>query len=152
MPSDSTVFVDTNVLLYAFDDRDESKREGARHWLAWCWTTQRGRISSQVINEFYANALRKFSRSLPKEKARLEVRRLRAWKPWPTDDETVDDAWLLQDQYSLSYWDALMIAAASQQGCAYFLSEDLQHGQQIDGIEVVNPFVVGPDHIATTAP
>lgn len=147
MPSDSTVFVDTNVLLYAFDDRDAAKQEQSRRWLAWCWSRQRGRVSSQVINEFYANALRKFSRTLPTAKARAEVRRLWAWKPWPVDEETVKDAWALQDRFSLSYWDALMIAAAHQLGCRFVLTEDLQHGQQIDGVQILNPFLTGPDHV-----
>lgn len=147
MPSDSTVFVDTNVLLYAFDERDLAKHDRSRSWLAWCWNSRRGRVSSQVINEFYANALRKFSRTLPVAKARAEVRRLWTWKPWPVDEETVQEAWDLQDRFSLNYWDALMIAAAQQQGCSFLLTEDLQHDQDLDGVRILNPFLVGPERI-----
>jgi len=147
MPNDSTVFVDTNVLLYAFDDRLADKQEQARRWLAWCWRTHRGRVSSQVVNEFYANALRKFTRTLPVDKARAEVRRLWTWKAWPIDEETVQGAWALQDRFSLSYWDALMLSAAHQLGCTFLLTEDLQHGQEIDGVQIVNPFLTGPELI-----
>jgi predicted nucleic acid-binding protein len=151
MPSASTVFVDTNVLLYAFDERDAAKRDQARAWLTWCWHSTLGRVSTQVLHEFYANALRKFTRTLPTHKARAEVVRLRAWKPWNVDDDTVDAAWELQDRIGFSYWDALMVAAAQQQGCRYLLTEDLQHQQQIDGVQVLNPFLVGPGQLAAAS-
>ena len=73
------------------------------------------------------------------------VREYRAWTPWIVDDDTVDAAWLLQDRFAFNYWDALMVAAAQEQGCKLLLTEDLQHDQKIDGLRVVNPFVLGPD-------
>ena len=79
------------------------------------------------------------------------MRRYRLWNPWLVDDSTVDIAWQMQDAYSLSYWDALMLAAARQQGCAFLLTEDLQHGQQIDGVQIVNPFLTGPELIEPSA-
>jgi len=150
MPSASTVFVDTNVLLYAQDPRDPRKRGAAERWLVWCWHAQRARISTQVLNELYAN-LRRAAPQLSVEAARALVRRYRLWNPWLVDDSTVDIAWQMQDAYSLSYWDALMLAAARQQGCAFLLTEDLQHGQQIDGVQIVNPFLTGPELIEPSA-
>ena len=117
------------------------KQEVARRWLAWCWQSRQGRLSTQVVNEFYANALRKFSRTLPFLKARAEVRRLRSWQIWQIDDATVDAAWVLQDRFSLSYWDALMVSSAQQLGCAFLLTEDLQHGQCLDELQIINPFL-----------
>lgn len=146
MPSASTVFVDTNVLLYAQDPRDPDKRGRAETWLAWCWNFRRAHISTQVLNELYAN-LRRVAPQLPVEAARSLVRRYRAWNPWTVDDATVDIAWHLQDDHSLSYWDALMLAAARQQGCRFLLTEDLQHDQEIDGIRIIDPFLVGPDTV-----
>jgi predicted nucleic acid-binding protein len=143
MPSDSTVFVDTNVLLYAQDPRDPAKQQGAAGWLRRCWHDAIGRISTQVLHEYYVN-LRRTAPRLAVEEARALVRQYRAWKPWLVDADTVDSAWALQDQLQLSYWDALMVAAAQQQGCAFLLTEDLQHGQRIDRIRILNPFVVGP--------
>ncbi len=150
MPSASTVFVDTNVLLYAQDPRDAHKRERAEQWLAWCWQDRRARLSTQVLNELYAN-LRRVAPRLPVDQARSLVRRYRAWNPWVVDQDTVDIAWSLQDRFSLSYWDALMLAAARQIGCKALLTEDLQHGQDIDGVRIVNPFLARPDTIDSPA-
>ncbi len=150
MPSASTVFVDTNVLLYAQDPRDVQKRGGAEQWLAWCWRERRARLSTQVLNELYAN-LRRVAPQLPLEAARALVRRYRSWNPWVVDEMTVDIAWQLQDRHSLSYWDALMLAAARQLGCRFLLTEDLQHDQAIDGIRIVNPFIARPDIVDTPA-
>ncbi|MEY4750765.1 MAG: hypothetical protein RIQ60_2979 [Pseudomonadota bacterium] len=144
MPSDSTVFVDTNVLLYSRDPRRADKQAQAAAWLRACWERQVGRISSQVMHEFYAN-LRRLAPSLTAEEQRSVVREYRAWTPWPVEDDTVDLAWTLQDRYTLSYWDALMVAAAIEQGCRYLLTEDLQHAQHLDSVQVLNPFVVGPE-------
>lgn len=144
MPSDSTVFVDTNVLLYAQDAREPMKRSAAEAWLVACWRRQCGRLSTQVLNELYAN-LSRTAPALGAEASRKLVRRYRAWRPWVVDDETVDLAWQLQDQAALSYWDALMVAAARQQACRFLLTEDLQHDQSIEGVRIVNPFRVGPE-------
>ena len=144
MRSGSTVFVDTNVLLYAQDGRVPAKQHSDQAWLAHCWTHRCGRLSTQVLNEFYVN-LRKAAPGLSVESARELVRRYRAWQPWTVDEQTVERAWGLQDRFSLSYWDALMVAAAQQLGCIVLLSEDLQHGLVVDRLEIVNPFFTGPD-------
>ncbi len=146
MPSASTVFVDTNVLLYAQDPRAPAKCDAAERWLSHCWTGRIGRISTQVLNEFYVN-VRRVAPRFTVAAARELVLRYRAWSPWVVDDGTVDLAWQLQDRFSLSYWDSLMVAAGQQQGCAYLLTEDLQHEQRIDGIRILNPFLVGPERL-----
>lgn len=145
MPSVSTVFVDTNVLLYSEDRADEVKHRAARAWLRVLWSSRRGRLSSQVLHEFYVNATRKLRPPLPAGDARAEVRRYQRWQPWPVDQATVETAWAVESRFGLSYWDALMVAAAVQQGCDLLLTEDLQHDQQIDGVRIVNPFIAGPE-------
>lgn len=145
------VFVDTNVLLYGVDDRDMAKRDGARAWIAACWTRRCGRISTQVLNEFYWNARKKFAAALSAGDARAEVRRYQHWKPWLIDHATVESAWAAESRWGLSYWDALMVAAAQQQGCSLLLTEDLQHDQRIDGVRIVNPFLLGPEILDATA-
>jgi predicted nucleic acid-binding protein len=153
MPSVSTVFVDTNVLLYAEDRAQGDKHRTARAWLRVLWLRRCGRMSTQVLNEFYVNATRKIQPPMPAGDARAEVRRFQQWQPWAPDHATVEAAWAVESRYGLHYWDALMVASAQQQGCAYFLSEDLQHEQLLDGLRVVNPFVVGPDFLdRPTAP
>ena len=147
----STVFVDTNVLLYCVDERDIDKRDRARVWISACWQRRSGRLSTQVLNEYYFNVKKKFSRQLSQDSARAEVRRYQNWRPWAIDQPTVEAAWAVEDRYRLSYWDALMVAAEQQQGCTMLLTEDLQHDQRIDGVRIVNPFLVGPDVLDAAA-
>lgn len=141
------VFVDTNVLLYTYDERDQAKQARAREWVTWCWKRNAGRISTQVLNELYNNAITRFRRGITVHQARTEVRRLRLWQPPHLDTYTVDGAWDLQDRYALSYWDALILSSAHQQGCSHLLSEDLQHDQLLDAVRVINPFLVRPEDL-----
>ena len=146
----SLVFVDTNVLIYGLDDKELAKRDRARVWLEACWRKQCGRLSTQVLNEFHVNVRRKFHGVLSQEGARAEVRRYQAWRPWTVDQQTVESAWEVESRFGFNYWDALMVAAAQQQGCAIFLSEDLQHDQQLGKVRVLNPFLTGPEVLDTT--
>ena len=139
------LFVDTNVLLYGVDDLNPAKRDRAREWLAACWMRHCGRLSTQVLNEFYWNARKKFSSSVSADDARAIVLRYQLWQPWQIDLHTVESAWAAETRWQISYWDALMVAAAQQQGCAVLLTEDLQHDQQLDRLRVVNPFAAGPE-------
>lgn len=143
----STVFIDTHVLLYCFDARDPAKRAGAQGWVSYCWQRRCGRISTQVLNEFYSNARKTFTSAIAAGDARAEVRRYQQWQPWAIDHATVESAWAIESRFDLNYWDALIVASAQQQGCSHLLSEDLQHGQQIDGVEIVNPFQSTPQQI-----
>jgi predicted nucleic acid-binding protein len=141
----SAVFVDTNVLLYSEDGADAGKQARAVEWLRQLWLRRCGRLSTQVLNEFYANATRKIRPPMPAGDARAEVRRYQRWQPWQLDHATVESAWSIESRYGLHYWDALIVAAAQAQGCDYLLSEDLPHEQRIDSVQIVNPFLVGPE-------
>jgi predicted nucleic acid-binding protein len=145
MPSESTVFVDTNVLIYSEDASHKAKQAAALSWLSTLWRRRSGRLSTQVLHEFYVNATRELRRPMPAGDARAEVRRYQRWQPWPNDHATVEAAWAVESRYGLSYWDALIVAAAQAQGCRYLLSEDLQHGQQFGRLQIVDPFAVGPE-------
>lgn len=151
MPSASTVFVDTNVLLYSEDLADAGKHRAARDWLAVLWQRRCGRLSTQVLHEFYVVATRKLRPAMPAGDARAEVRRYQRWQPWLVDHATVETAWAVESRFGLSYWDSLMVAAALQQGCDLLLTEDLQHGQVIDGVRIANPFLVGPELLGAAA-
>ena len=141
----TTVFVDTNVLLYCVDDRDLAKRDRARGWISACWERRCGRLSVQVLNEFYSKARQQFPSAISAGDARAEVRRYQHWRPWQVDHPTVETAWAIESRNGLNYWDALIVASAQQQGCRYVISEDLPHGQQIDSVQILNPFLVGPE-------
>jgi predicted nucleic acid-binding protein len=147
----SDVFIDTNVLLYGVDDADPVKRDRAREWIAACWQRRCGRLSTQVLNEYYVNVKKKFSKAIAQGDARAEIRRYQHWRPWVIDHPTIETAWAVESRFGMHYWDALMIAAAQQQGCTLFLSEDLQHEQQIDGVRIVNPFLAGPEMLDAAA-
>jgi len=141
----ANVFVDTNVLLYAFDQADPGKQAAARHWRAELWASKRGRLSVQVLQEFYANILRKWPAA--RDDARAEIRNLSTWHPVPMDYELLARGWQLQDRYQLSFWDSLIVAAAKSSACKFLLTEDFQPGQDMDGITIVNPFFNDPASI-----
>ena len=139
------VFVDSNVFLYAFDDADPAKQQAARKWLSLLWQNRLGRISFQVLSEFYVNAERMSPAAT--DEVRAEIRSLFAWRPVAIDSALLERGWKLRDRYHLSYWDALIVAAAKAASCGYLLTEDLQSGQKLDGIEVLNPFLFDPQTI-----
>ena len=141
----ATVFVDTNVLIYALDDRDLGKQRMARRWRSELWKSRRGRISFQVLQEFYVKSVRHSAGTEPQ--VRAEVRDLLNWQPISADALLLESAWKIQDKYKFSFWDALIVAAAKAAACDYLLTEDLQSGQNLDGIRVVNPFTHDPDDI-----
>ncbi len=141
------IFVDTNVLLYARDASEPEKQPVAAAWLEALWHDRTGRLSVQVLQEYYAVATRKFKPGLPRAEARADIRNLVAWQPIAIDEGVLEMAWGVQDRFGLSWWDALIVAAAKRGGCRWLLTEDLQHGQDLDGVEVVSPFVVEPGEL-----
>ncbi len=144
------VFVDTNVLVYTRDASEPVKQPLAAAWMTYLWQSRRGRLSIQVLNEYYYTVTRKLRPGLGAAEARQDVRDLTAWGPLPLRVATLQGAWLLQDRHALSLWDALIIAAAQAGQCRYVLSEDLQDGQNLAGVVVLNPFTHTPSSIAQT--
>jgi predicted nucleic acid-binding protein len=144
MPAETTVFVDAHVLITSEDRADLHKHQQARDWLRTLWQRRCGRVSTQVMHEFYVNVTRKLKPAMPAGDARAEVRRYQRWQPWVVDHATVETAWALESRFTLSYWDALVAAAALQQGCRVLLSEAMPHDLVMDGLRVVNPFVATP--------
>ncbi len=139
----ATVFVDTNVLIYARDMSEPAKQPLAREWMDALWAQHRGRLNLQVLNEYYV-ATRKLKPGLDRAAAQADVRDLLAWRPVGVDAPLLEDAWWLEGRFSLSYWDAQIVAAARAAGCHFLLTEDLQRGQDIDGLIVVDPFDTRP--------
>ena len=133
------VFVDTNVFVYREDDRDPARQARANAWLSLLFERRQGRTSFQVMQELYSVLTRKLTRFHAAE-ARQVVRELAAWRPVTPDLPLFEHSWRLQERYRLSWWDALIVAAARASDCAILLTADLQHGQVLDGVRVVNPF------------
>lgn len=145
MTAGALTFLDTNVLLYCVDDGQPARRDRAQQWVTACWTRRCGRTSAQVLEEFYAKARRKFPTAISAGDARAIVRRYQHWHPWQTDQATLETAWAIESRYGFGWWDALVVAAAQQQGCRYVVSDSLQHGLQVDSVQLLNPFDVGPE-------
>jgi predicted nucleic acid-binding protein len=136
------VFVDTNILVYAYDADAGVKRDRAIEKLRQLWETDTGRVSVQVLQEFYVNVTRKLTTTVARSTAREVVSAYGAWVREPTTADTNLRATDLVELAKLSFWDALIVAAAEQVGAAQLLSEDLNDGQEIAGIKVINPLVM----------
>jgi predicted nucleic acid-binding protein len=139
------VFVDTNVLVYARDRTEADKHEAALAWLAALWETRAGRLSWQVLQEYYVTVTRKLDPARDRDLASEDVASLSTWRPVSTGLPTMDAAWRIEDRYGLSWWDALIVGAAQMADCDYLLSEDLQDDQDFDGLRVVSPFRLNPE-------
>jgi len=136
------VFVDTNILVYARDSSETEKQQKAKQWIAHLWKNRSGRLSYQSFNEYYVVTTQRLKPGLSKEQARADLNALEAWNPLTVNKKVIDNAWKIQDRYQFSWWDSLILSAAQIQGCEVLLSEDLQDGQVVGGVRVVNPFLV----------
>ncbi len=133
------VFVDTNILIYAYDLDAGEKRNACKEVLRELWKTGNGVISTQVMQEFYVNVTHKIPQPLSLAKAREIIRQYDAWPVETIRPATIIYASEIQQRYQLSFWDALIVATADQAGAGTLLSEDLNAGQKIEEIEILNP-------------
>lgn len=142
------VFVDTKVLISAEDGAEADKQHSALDWIERLWRARSGRLSTQVLNEFYVNVTRKLKPAMPQGDARARVRRYAAgWNPWQIDHATVETAWAMEARHGLQYWDCLVLAAAQHSGCTLVLSEDMQHEGRFGAVQVINPFLASIDEV-----
>jgi len=153
----ATVFVDTNVFVYARDASERKKQPTAAHWIRRLWMEQRGRTSMQVLSEYYVTVTRKLDPGLKPDEAWQDVGALLAWEPQEIDRGVLVRAREIERRYALSWWDSMIVAAAQLQNCAVLLTEDLQHGLVCDTIKISNPFAKniaeeGPDYATQPKP
>ena len=134
-------FVDTNVLVYAFDKSGSPKRRGAQRLMNELMEQDRLRVSTQVLQELYVTLTRKAMRPCSSEEALAVVEDLAAWPLMVVDYAAIRAAVGLADQAKLSFWDALVVVAAARAGAAVLYTEDLNDGQEILGVRIENPFV-----------
>lgn len=144
------IFVDTNVFVYALDAAAGSRHSAARIWTHALWESRRGRVSVQVLQELYITLTRKLKPGLAPDAAQIEVRALLPWMPIEINAPILERAWHIESRFQLSWWDALIVASAHAGGCRYLLTEDLQDGQDIEGLLIISPFRVKPDDVALT--
>lgn len=146
----ASLFVDTNVFVYRRDVSEPEKQPIARDWLAEVWRRRAGRTSLQVLHEYYHTTTQKLCPGLSAVEARKDIEALLTWRLAPADGALIRQAWALQDRFGLSWWDALIVAAAQRTDAQYLLTEDLQHGQTFGRVRVIDPFQSSPDEILTT--
>ena len=132
-------FVDTNVLIYLFDNDSPGKQARAQALL----DEEKDRIvlSTQVLGEFYVNVARKLEQPLPQDAAARAVEDFSRFDVQSITAELVLAAVRRSRSSLLSYWDSLIVETARNAGAEILFTEDLQHGQEIDGLRIVNPFV-----------
>jgi predicted nucleic acid-binding protein len=134
-------FVDTNILVYAHDLSAQDRHLKAAAILETLWETETGAISIQVLQEFYVTVTRKIKYSLPPADAREIIRNYSAWPVQINDLEMTIRASEISEKDGFSFWDALIVAAALRVRATKIITEDLNHGQLIEGILVENPFL-----------
>jgi predicted nucleic acid-binding protein len=134
-------FFDTNVLLYLFDNRESGKKAAAQELLEEEVEAGRACLSTQVLQEFYVNATQKLASPLPPEVAGARVRDFSSLPLVQIDVSLILATVARSQKMSFSFWDALIVEAALKAGADRLLTEDMQHGQLIEGMRVENPFL-----------
>jgi len=135
----SRAFLDTNVLVYSDDPRDPAKQAKALNLIKDHLRLRTGVVSLQVLQEYFVTVTRKLSLEAGFARNKVEI-----FSKFNVAAPAVDDILAAIDLHRLhgfSYWDALVLRMARQSGCRVVLSEDMQHGQAIDGVRIVNPFL-----------
>lgn len=140
--SGSRRFVDTNILLYAYDISAGSKHERARALLEQLWDSREGCLSVQILQEFFVNVTRKIPKPLDAATAKEIIAELSRWHTHVPAADDVLGAIGLHQRTGISFWDSMMVRSAVEMGCGVIYSEDLNHGQLYDGARVENPFLV----------
>ncbi len=138
--ADQKVFLDTNIIIYAYDVSAGDKHEIARKIMVDLWDSGLGVISTQVLQEFFVNVTQKIPKLLDKRLTKDILSDLLKWDVVVNDGESILEAVEILFKYGYSFWDSLIIEAAMRSGSELLLSEDLTHGQIINGLTINNPF------------
>ncbi len=136
------IFVDTNILIYAHDLDAGPRHDIAASAIKELWGNENGVMSTQVLQEFYVNVTRKINNPLSRARARGIIENYLSWHIEANEPDTVLQASEIEERHLLSFWDALIIAAACRAKVDKILTEDLNHGQKIEGILIENPFAI----------
>lgn len=132
-------FIDSNILIYADSDDEPAKQKAAALLIAFVITTRSGVISTQVLNEYANVALRKLG--LSHSRLREQLRFYQQFEVVTVTPEITDAAVDLHQTRSISFYDALIVATAQIAGCTRVYSEDMNAGELVGGVRLVNPFV-----------
>ena len=134
-------FVDTNILVYAHDQDAGNKHKIAADRISALWESHSGVLSTQVLQEFYVTLTRKIPDPLDRPTVRRLIKNYLNWDVAVNDPLIVLQASEIEEANKISFWDALIVSAAFSKNVATILTEDLNHGQILEGIAIVNPFI-----------
>jgi predicted nucleic acid-binding protein len=134
------IFLDTNIIIYAYDSTAGEKYKKAKKILADLWVSGLGIVSTQVLQEFFVNVTKKIPNPLNIKLAKEIVADLLKWDVVVNDGESILKSVEIILKYKYSFWDAMIIEAAIKGGAVLLLSEDLSDGQKIKGVTIKNPF------------
>jgi len=140
--SEDRVFLDTNIIIYAYDISAVTKHEIANELLINLWDQGLAVISTQVLQEFFVNVTQKIPEPLDIKIARDIINDLLKWDVVVNDGESILNAIEIHRKYKYSFWDSMIIDAAIKGRCTILLSEDLLAGQKINSVEIKNPFLI----------
>ncbi len=141
MSDDRPAFVDTNILVYGFDRSESRRRHLAAQLIEGLAANNRLRLSTQVLQEFFVTVTKKIKRPIPAAKALEVMDDLAVWPVFLIDYEAIREAGAICRKLKLSYRDTLILVAARRSNAEIVYSEDLNHGQTIHGVRILNPFV-----------
>ncbi len=133
-------FVDTNILIYAYDLSQGIRHEKALVLVESLWDSGNGCISTQVLQEFYVNITRKAAKPLLPNQAAQIIKDFSNWHVHRPTSEDLAAAIEIHQQYQIAFWDAMILRSAQQSNCEVVWSEDLSNGQKYDAIKIINPF------------
>jgi predicted nucleic acid-binding protein len=133
-------FVDSNILVYAYEVGNNKKHEQAVALLESLWESKLGCLSIQVLQEFYVNVTRKTDSPLSPEQAAQVIQDFSVWSVHRPGVKDVLAAIELHIRFQVSFWDALILRSAQQLGCSLLWSEDFSDGQDYGGVTTRNPF------------
>jgi predicted nucleic acid-binding protein len=134
-------FVDTNLLVYAYDSSAGKKWRTSLEVLSLLWTHHTGVLSTQVIQELFVSLTQKVKNPILPETAKEIVSDLLRWPLVVNDEGNILRAIDLQIKYHFSFWDSLILQAAMTSKSEFLLSEDFQNGQVIEFVTIINPFL-----------
>ncbi len=137
-------FVDTNILVYAEDRDAGSKHAVARDLVADLWRSKEGVLSVQVLQELFVTVTRKMPRPLAHDKALAIVTQYLTWRVVEYTGGLLLAAIRGAAELKISFWDALVVEAARVERCDRLWTEDLNHGQRVGDLLIVNPFLPAP--------
>jgi len=130
-----STFLDTNIILYAYSFAGRRTEQAERLLL------EGGIVSVQVLNEFVSGARKKLRMEWTEVRTAIQRIVTQCPNPRPLSFQTHEAAFRICERYGFSIYDGTMIASALEAGCKVLCTEDLQHGQVIDGLRIQNPFL-----------